>query len=64
MEGNVVSAARWLFAAMVISAAILAAGLFVTVHGEKLWPGFFKEASCMPSHEPPAQPPPRNEPSL
>jgi hypothetical protein len=55
MEGNVVSAARWLFAGMVLSAVLLTAGLFMTVHGEKLWPGLFKPASCTPS-EPPKLP--------
>jgi hypothetical protein len=56
MEGNVVSAARWLFAGMVLSAAIVPAGLFVTVHGEKLWHGLFKPASCAPSEPPPKLP--------
>jgi hypothetical protein len=63
LEGNVVTAARWLFAAMVLSAAILAAGLFATVHAERLWPGLFKAGSCAPS-EPPPKLPDRHEPSF
>jgi hypothetical protein len=42
MQGNIVTAARWLFAGMVASTALLVAGLFVVVHGEQLCPWLFR----------------------
>jgi hypothetical protein len=36
MQGNIVTAARWLFAGMVVSTALLVAGLFAVVHGEAI----------------------------
>jgi hypothetical protein len=65
MQGNIVTAARWLFAGMVTSTALLVGGLFVVVHGEQLCPWLFRSGaqqcpSCareeMPLPAPPAAP--------
>jgi hypothetical protein len=66
MQGNIVTAARWLFAGMVVSTALLVVGVFAIVHGEALYSGLFRsgaepqgpccavEESARP--QPPAQP--------
>jgi hypothetical protein len=45
MQGNIVTAARWLFAGMVASTALLVVGLFVVVHGERLCPWLFRSGA-------------------
>jgi hypothetical protein len=67
MQGDVVTAARWLFAGMIASTALLVAGLIFVAHGEKLCPGLFRGgAAPCPSGTPegPAQPEPPAAPCL
>jgi hypothetical protein len=58
MQGNIVSAARWVFGGMVVSTAIFVAGVFFTVHSEKLCPWLFETRAQCPSCVPETPVPP------